>query len=327
MLRELHALYRESQVASSSESYISIDPSVLKEFRESSYILPDLPEFLDSLKSCYCIQYGNVKLMFFSPNTSLSRFELFKLRRCAKRAHVLTKFYQKHTTPFEFYVVPHKSLRQFPAEGDIVRPENINGGFTYVSSLETTSLVQIFIFRLEEFPKVMLHEITHHLPFHTPSSKWSPSVINAFYKLFTIDTAGCPHDCTVRLEPNEAIVEFWATIFHLMFLCIESNEISRFEQLLACEQRWSAKQASRLLQLQRKASTPWTEETHSYAYIVLKDLFLQNALAFMQSFRPPYDPWQMLQFLQNAVQKREPPQGSHPPTPTDSMRMTLLGDM
>lgn len=334
-LRTLESIYRNAPPLTGA--YIPIDPSALQRFQESAYTIPDLPAFIKTLKTCYRIQCENISLHYYTPNdaSAFSRFEICKLRRCAKRAYALTQAHAANSTEFRFHIVPHESLRRMPAKGDIVRPEHINGGFTWVYSSSHTphthaihTPVEIYIYRKEEFPKVMLHEITHHLPYHTHQSKWSASVLAEFYRIFDINQAGCPHQCTVQLEPNEAIVEFWATLFQLMFVAI-STSTSKFDKLLQCEQRWSQKQADKLVQFQKATGKPWTEETHAYAYIVLKNLLLQNVELFIASQNVPYDPVSILQFLKTASSAPSAPSTTTTASALghESMRMTTFGDL
>lgn len=329
-LLALETIYRNAPPLTGG--YIPINPSALQRFQESAYTIPDLPSFIKTLKTCYRIQCENISLHYYTPNdaTALSRFEICKLRRCAKRAYALTHAHAVRTMEFRFYIVPHESLRRMPADGDIVRPEHINGGFTWVTHTHTSHMpVEIYIYRKEEFPKVMLHEITHHLPYHTHPSKWSAPVLSEFYRVFDINQAGCPHQCTVQLEPNEAIVEFWATLFQLMFVAIDTHSVStsNFDKLLQCEQRWSQKQSDKLVQFQKAKGKPWTEETHAFAYIVLKNLLLQNTDLFIASHTPPYDPVRILQFLKTAAASAPSGPSGSASAISPSMRMTTFGDL
>lgn len=356
MLQTLRDIY--DTLSLPSGEYVPIDPSILGAYSDTSYTLPDFPDFAKSLKTCYQLRLENIRLLYFSPVTELTRFEILRLRRCVSRAYVLVRAHHVEATPFEIYIAPHTEQRAFPEHGSLVQPKHINGAFTYVRAGATPSTptltpapapalapalapgqssdpvpVKIYIFRKEEFPKVMLHEICHHLPYHTPPAKWQPDVLGEFYRFFSIDALGCPNQCRVRLEPNEAIVEFWATIFHLMFLSIESKNPQRFPALLACEKQWSAQQSHLLLERQR--SSPggrWVEDTHSYAYIVLKNILLQHAEDFMANQQPPYDPRALLNFFKT---RAESPGRSIPKNASSarrsrcarSMRMTALGDM
>jgi len=253
MLEILQDLYRA--VTPPKGDYVPIDPSIIGAYNDTSYTLPDFSDFAKSLKTCYQLRLENIRLLYFTHVAELTRFEIRKLQKCVSRAHVLTRVHGVDTTHFEIYIAPHTGKRTFPIDGSIVQPKHINGAFTYVRAgapshtpATTTSKpdpvpVKIYIFRQEEFPKVMLHEICHHLPYHTPPTKWHPDILGEFYRYFGIDATGCPNQCRVRLEPNEAIVEFWATIFHIMFLSIESKDLRRFPALLECEKKWSDQQA------------------------------------------------------------------------------------
>jgi len=340
MLQTLRDIY--DTLSALRGDYVPIDPSIIGAYSDTSYTLPDFSDFAKSLKTCYQLRLQNILLSYFSTDAELTRFEIRKLQKCVSRAHVLTRVHGVDTTHFEIYIAPHTGKRTFPNHGAIVKPKHINGAFTYVrntiapvsspspppptSTATPQDPVRIYIFRQEEFPKVMLHELCHHLPYHTPPTKWHPDILGEFYRYFGIDATGCPNQCRVRLEPNEAIVEFWATIFHIMFLSIESKDLRRFPALLECEKQWSEKQARELLERQRALPNGrWIEDTHSYAYIVLKNILLQHADTFMASQQPPYEPRVLLEFF--TTHAKAPPPTKLPKTTSRSMRMTALGDL
>ena len=64
-------------------------------------------------------------------------------------------FYQ--TKPFTVYLLAHTSPRQFPSHiSHAIRPENINGGYTYPCRFDT-----IVIYRAEDATRVLIHELQH----------------------------------------------------------------------------------------------------------------------------------------------------------------------
>lgn len=189
---------------------------------------------------------------------------------------------------FVFWLVPCPSNRSFPSRGQVM-PKHINGGFTYVHSdmvsgdaevvngVTEVPEVNIYIYRLEEFPKVMLHETLHHSRIDT-HQQWAISEIDALKKHYNI------HHSTIFL-PNEAIVEAWAVIMHTAFLAIEFH--MPFDTLWQKELEWMRLQASRLIAYQYRGSSQhhphrmWRETTNSYCYIVLKALLLERASEFV----------------------------------------------
>ena len=327
MLKAIKRVHESTANMPLVAKYIGVDPSILEEFHDSTYALSDIKSFTNTLAFCFCITLSNVKIQYYTA-VKLNRFDICKLKKCARRICTITQLFNhnhnQHSTPYEFFIVPHTSKRTFPNPNgkELVGAQHINGGFTYVNSNK------IYIFRLEEFPKVMLHEVIHHLPYHTQA--WPIDITNKFYTLFNIDATGCPTQCNVRLEPNEAVVEFWATIYQLMFIAAETpNEHeSRFESLLRSEQQWS-RQQSNILSHYRTRNTPWREETHAFSYIVLKNILLQNAKSFMK-LQPPYEAQSIYNFIENAYKTNKKVTSitrSHARSQSRSMRMTRFGDL
>ena len=190
---------------------------------------------------------------------------------------------------FNFWLVPCKSNRLFPKRGNVT-PKHINGGFTYVSNRvdDTTSTVDVYVYRREEFPKVMLHETLHHSRIDT-HNVWQTAEVDRLKSLCNI------HHNTVFL-PNEAVVELWAMIMHSSFVSIDFN--MSYKRVIEKEQEWSMKQALRLLAYQyrgmkslnldkseKNSKYQWLEDTNSYCYIVLKAFMFQRVDVFILNSR------------------------------------------
>lgn len=131
--------------------------------------------------------------------------------------------------------------RWLPANSWPTRRE-INGGWTIVGSSV------ICVYRLEEWTRVVLHEMVHalewdwHMPYAKPLSCW-----------------GLSDDS--RMTP--AFFEAWTELLAEWFWC-------RFYQVDWCLQRvWQDMQACQILARHRE-DTPWIENTSVFAYYVLK---------------------------------------------------------
>jgi hypothetical protein len=241
------------------------------------------------------------------------------LKRILQRISTLMVMYES-TKHLEFWLLPTPARRVIPQhDHERVQPKHINGGFTYPTHGE------VFIFRREEFPKVMLHETIHNLSLDTYHD-WAsvPEVVQELYDAFRIDTTGCPYKCTTFLNPNEAIVETWAEIFHVLFLAIEYRW--RWEPMLDMEKRWAIQQARKILKKQKKMGGVWAEDTHAYSYIVLRSIILWNANEFVQT--SPRDMCKhMIPWIRNTVIASDFQGTVVPPSKGDGLRMTLWGDM
>ena len=110
---------------------------------------------------------------------------------------------------------------------------NFNGGFTNVKSND------IYIHRNCEYSKVILHELFHHVNIINDSTmNIYYDDINKIKKFFNIS------EDTVLL-PNESIIEFWATIYNLIFISCEYN--IDFELLYKKELEFSYNQFLKIL--------------------------------------------------------------------------------
>lgn len=198
--------------------------------------------------------------------------------------------------------------RTFPKKNKFIKFENINGGYTSINSNE------IFIVRHEEYPKVILHEIIHHNPL-IHSDKWKKKNIIKLKKHFNIDSK-------TDLEPNEAIVEFWATIMHLYFISIENN--LNIKKLLKDEIKYSLFKSNQLL---NHLDGKWNEETNAYCYIIFKTIMLYNLKDFMKIYHFPYDDTKITDFLikhsKLPIIKKNP----FNKIPDESLRMMIYSDL
>lgn len=220
-----------------------------------------------------------------------------------------------------YWLIPTRATRRMPCKKELVSAKHINGGFTYPSKNE------IFIYRAEEFPKVMLHEAIHHLPLDT-SKYWDVAKTQQLYSMFQIDATGCPHTCTTSLNPNEAIVETWAELYQMLFLSNEYN--LPFAQLWDFEKHWAMRQACKILRKQKDMNWVWKEETHAYSYIVLRAMLLWKLPEFIRiapERMPELMPPLLGQILMDSAFREELRKCESKATSSSSLRMSLLGDM
>jgi len=272
------------------------------------------------------LQKCNTRIRFEYPNvatlhviTATNHIPPYALMiRALKRVVCIMRDFglQKH---LQFYLVPSPLTRCFPSPREMVQEQHINGGYTYATK-DT-----VFIFRFEEFPKVMLHETIHHLPLD-PGSAWPAHRIKEMYKQFRIDPSGCPHRCATDLMPNEAITELWADIYHCQFLSYEYGYPLR--AMLRHERDWAMGQAKRVLQHQRDFFPMWKEATHAYSYIVIRAVLFDHLYDFVK-LDVPYSMDRLSQFIltwskskrfQRAISESKIPS-------TDSFRMTVYGNL
>ena len=290
---------------------------LFREFQGGKYV--DHKHTVQYLRTCdthIVMKTPHVRLHVICPRSKQPPRLL--LTRVMRRIETLLKMYRCEKN-LEFWLLPTSTRRTMPETvATKITPYHINGGFTYPQ--DNT----VFIYRREEFPKVMLHETIHHLELDT-SAHWPWDKLKALYSAFGISKEGCSHVCTTDLNPNEAVVEAWATIYHLAFLNIEYG--IPWKNVATIEIAWALRQAKALLLKQAKMGGTWKEDTHAYSYVVLKSMLLWNMHAFITT--PPSQLPRVFMDLvlsesRSYIQALQS-QPSH--TTLNTLRMTAFGDL
>lgn len=306
-----------------------ISASLKKEFEQSKFTLSKDMIFSFINDAIHIkIDAGHIILNCVGPIDDippiLFLFKIIKRAICIIRLFNINKVYT-------IWLLPIQSKRYFPSNGEIVKPVNINGGYTYING--TT----IFIYRFEECAKVLLHEILHHTIYDS-APKWT-NIQNAnIKKLFHLD------DSMICLA-NEAIIEFWATLFQLIFISYEYH--IPFEMLLRKEIEWSKIQSAKILYYQTKYFTnrniKWKEESNSFCYIIIKSILFINYAEFIK-IKAPYSTeilYNFIKYYSNDILNLNHMELKHmnfknknklrldyiESVENSSMRMTLFGDL
>ena len=193
-----------------------------------------------------------------------------------KQAVLTRKLFKIHgSIVVQFICAPHK--RYFPTIGNI-SSKHINGGFTDITNNE------IYITRVEEYPKVLLHEILHHCKdIHGNFSKQNVQRLKSSFNI---------SDNTILL-PNEAVIEFWATLLIMKFATIETK--IPYQILYDTELSHSIYLSEKIMK--KQGVKEWIETSNSYCYIVFKTILLANAEVFLKNYTFPYDDTFITSFL------------------------------
>lgn len=267
-------------------------------FSTSEYSSPQAIHDLQKVKQMITIQYQEqVTLHILEiPNQPI---DLKLYRKVVQRIATLIKIF--NGSPLEFWFLPSKQLRTLPSKNKPITSANVNGGFTL------SELGKIYIFRESEFPKVALHETLHNFKLFD-NCYWKNNDLKHLYQTFYINKEGCQISCMkccyTQLEPNEAIVELWAVLFQVMFVAYEKcYDYNTLMEMILIEQKWAQEMAQLLLDRGAlKPKDPWTEETHTFSYILLKSALLQNLESFL-SIPMPYQSTQLTHYLLEVVRK------------------------
>jgi hypothetical protein len=240
--------------------------------------------YLDELDKEITIKYHNIIFHIYYCEKK-DKIDFKCIKRLLKRCYIITKAINK---TFTIHLILSPLLKKFNIDNKPLSPINCNTGFTYLqrNNNNNNNNVNIYIIRKEEYAKVILHEIIHHID--KIHSSFSQSNINRLKHHFKI--------ASVNVDANECIVEFWATIFHLYQISIEYNQ--DFYKLFQNELKYSLYKSYQLLTLQKQMTDGyWIETSNSYSYIIFKTIIMYNLLEFQKIYTFPYNDTIITDFL------------------------------
>jgi hypothetical protein len=113
---------------------------------------------------------------------------------------------------FKVYFLANTNLREFPEEGNPIKPENINGGYTYPCNKQS-----IIIYRAEDATRVLIHELMH---------------------------AVCADNHELGIDHVEAETEAWAELIYIVLLSQGKKYI--FNSLLQRQSEYMRKQNKKI---------------------------------------------------------------------------------
>ncbi len=233
---------------------------LIDELRDGRFCPETIVKYCDEKCDNYTkISHVDENIIYHIYSQKLPKTKLAKIIQSYKQACCLCKYFALSKN-FNIHLVlaPHKRL--FPAMKKLINVENINGGFTSVNGND------IYVFREEEFPKVILHEILHHSPVH--SEVWTKYQTDQLKLAFKISP-------NMRLVCNEAVVEVFATVIHCIFISFVYKQ--PLKKIINTEVHYSIHQSNKFLAKQRQLpSGLWNEYTNSFCYIVFKTILLIN---------------------------------------------------
>lgn len=128
---------------------------------------------------------------------------------------------------------------------ELLQPGNVNGGFALPGT------PQIFVYRLEEWDRVLLHECIHALNWD-----WAEFPVQSCWKL----------PPSSKLMPS--LFEAWTELFAEWLWCLwHAAPSDTTGRIWRQQRRWQEQQA---LQVLARHTGVWKETTNVFAYYVLK---------------------------------------------------------
>jgi hypothetical protein len=231
---------------------------------------------INKLDKIYKFKYYNINYFILYKNN----YPREKIDKIVKRVYKISQYYDK---TFNIYLLltPLKKLFNNDIYQEL-NASNINSGFTYLN------MNTIYLIRMEELPKVILHELIHHNKLI--HSQFKEINIKRLKECFKIDKR-------IYFDPNEAIVEFWAMIIHLYFISIEYK--LDFYELYKKELNYSLIKSKQILNIQKRLlNNIWVDkDCHIFAYIIFKTIFLFYLDEFYKIYTFPYSDDVITEFL------------------------------
>lgn len=120
----------------------------------------------------------------------------------------ILRMFASDSAPFKIFLLTNTHVREFPKKNAAIRPENINGGYTYPCDHDT-----ILIYRAEDATRVLIHELMH---------------------------SSCLDKMENGVDIVEAETEAWAELFYLAFL--SQGKRALFLKLLENQSNWMVEQ-------------------------------------------------------------------------------------
>jgi hypothetical protein len=176
---------------------------------------------------------------------------------------ILRLFSEPWRKPFKVFFLANTNLREFPPNSEPIKPQNINGGYTYRCDPET-----IVIYRAEDATRVLIHELQHSCCLDKPEN---------------------------GVDIVEAETEAWAELFYLAIVSQGKKII--FNDMLKRQSEWMKKQNTKVKKHMADPNSmefPWRytigKEGVWRRWNILSDTVLHPPIKVGDSLRLTYPP-------------------------------------
>jgi hypothetical protein len=262
-----------------SEKTYAIDEATkakLKGYFKYPYDIQEVISYVNEIDIIYEFIYKNFTIIvYYRKNKDKIDFTFIK-KVITERAYSIIK---------NKSIVIHlllTSAKKMMDENCVMGPRHINSGFTFINKNE------IFIFRKEEFAKVIIHELIHHDK-NIHSDYIKPENKQRLLAHFNINPQ-------TEFILNEAIVELWATVIHLSLISKEYK--LSFKELLSAEINYSLFKSRQILKIQqKKVNKEWFDKCNIFNYIIIKTILFFHFSEFTKIYSLPYDDTKITNFI------------------------------
>jgi hypothetical protein len=176
---------------------------------------------------------------------------------------ILRLFSEPWRKPFKVFFLANTNLREFPPNSEPIKPQNINGGYTYRCDPET-----IVIYRAEDATRVLIHELQHSCCLDKPEN---------------------------GVDIVEAETEAWAELFYVAIVSQGKKII--FNDMLKRQSEWMKKQNAKVKKHMANPNSmefPWRytigKEDVWRRWNILSDTVLHPPIKVGDSLRLTYPP-------------------------------------
>ena len=267
----------------------------IKQGLMSKYVSKQIREFIFN-KSRVQVHYkliGRIEwVIIFTLYGDVDTHYLEYLDMCACNIFCLLKFLDKYRSDdckierLELYIFLTEFRKMLPSSKNItIGPVNVNSGSTRPCQATT----KITIFRQEEFMKLVIHETVHALGIDIPY-RYNGYYTEKLDQIFGIES-------TYNL--NETYTEMSALIVNSLMVVLQSDKVNSdrrtIQKLIAnclhIETIYSRIQVIKILDFLslslkdlagKSKITNFREDTHVFAYYILKYLLLENIDDFIE---------------------------------------------
>ncbi len=262
---------------------------------ESHFVDDKSRKALKKIKYSYTSEFNvlqsKIELNLLGPNSTNAQRKK-SVNRIYKLLYFIISHSKMNLKTLKITLFLNNSDKKITKKYEILSPKHVNTAVTYACATNG----EIFLYRNEEWFKVLAHELMHSLCLDF-SGLDIKNLKDNFKKLFKIDS---------NYEISESYAEFWATVINILFLSygITSSYKSFKENvamMLDIEKIFSLYQVTKILKYMKidgyenliDRHRLYEEKTNVFAYYIVKTILLyhyDDFLLFCHENNPPKNP-------------------------------------
>jgi hypothetical protein len=263
---------------------VKFNPSDLSESHfVSEHARKALKKVKFSNNSTFTILNTTIQLQLLTPKNTTNKQKKNDIQRVYKLLHFILGFSNMNLETLNIVLFLHDDKKYITKKYETLGPNHVNSAVTYACAKNG----EIFLYRKEEWFKVLAHELMHSLCLDF--SGLNTKILKGnFKKLFKIES---------KYEISESYAEFWATVINILFISYDiTNKYTAFKEnvtmMLDIESLFSLYQCIKILKymkinnykqfLENKQTNLYEENTNVFAYYFVKTILLYNYDEFMK---------------------------------------------